>query len=289
MDFMFERVLFATDFSENSFISLECVSEIPGVQEVVLLHVVDATHPSRKGWVHDREIKNSEMELEDQKKHLLAYGIRCKTRVEVITTGDVAEAIVRIAKEEGVSLIVTGARGKGLIQRVLLGGVSKAVLQKSMGNILIIRYRVVESYKGEKYEKFCPGIFAKVLYPTDFSSPASAVVPLLKDLHGLGKVILLNVVTRGETKQEIDTNVDDARRRLEDIAGDLRKAGKEAEIAVRLGSPTDEINLLAEEEDVSLIVMGRHGHGRMREMVVGSTAYMVAKRAKRPILIAGFG
>jgi nucleotide-binding universal stress UspA family protein len=285
--FIFERVLFATDFSEYSFSTLECVSEIPGVREVTLLHVVDATHPSKKGWVYDRDIKNAEIELESQKKHLHESGIQGRVRLEVITSGDVAEAIMSAAKDEEASLIVTGARGKGLIQRVLLGSVSKAVLQRAKGHVLIIRYGVVESFEKAKYEKFCQGIFTRVLYPTDFSYPASAVVPLLKNLEGLRKVIVLHVITRGETKQEIDTYVDDAKRRLETIAGDLRKAGKEAEIAVRLGSPMEEINFLAEEEDVSLIVMGRHGHGRMREMVLGSTAYMVAKRTKRPIFIAG--
>jgi nucleotide-binding universal stress UspA family protein len=115
------------------------------------------------------------------------------------------------------------------------------------------------------------------------------VVPVLEGLEGLGKVILLHVVTRGETEEEIDRSMESARQRLEEIAEGLKRAGKEAEVAVHLGSPSDEIIRLSEEEDVSLIVMGRHGHGRVREMVLGSTAYMVAKRAKRPVLVAGSG
>jgi nucleotide-binding universal stress UspA family protein len=284
---MFSKVLFATDLSIYSSASLECVSEMPGVREVILLNVIDATHPSKRGWVYDDAIKNSEKELENQKKHLLLSGIDARVRVEVITTGEVAETIVRVAKEEDVSLIVTGARGKGLVSRVLLGSVSKGVLQGTRGGVLIIRNRVVELPKGPKYEKLCPGIFSKILFPTDFSDHASAVVPILEGIEGLGKVILLHVVTRGETKEEIDISMETAQQRLEAIAEGLKRAGKEAEVVVHLGSPTDEIIHLAENEDVSLIVMGRHGHGRVREMVLGSTAYMVAKRAKRPVLIAG--
>lgn len=286
---MFAKVLFATDLSPYSSASLECVSEMPGVREVILLNIVDATHPSKRGWVYDNAIKNAEKELENQKNHLLASGIDSMARVEVITTGDVAETIVRVANEVDASLIVTGARGKGLVSRVLLGSVSKGVLQGARGDVLIIRNRVVELPKGPKYEKLCPGIFSKILFPTDFSDHASAVVPILEGLEGLGKVILLHVVTRGETEEEIALSMEAARHRLEAIAESLKTAGKETEVMVHMGSPTDEIINLAEEEDVSLIVMGRHGHGRVREMVLGSTAYMVAKRAKRPVLIAGQG
>lgn len=286
---MFEKVLFATDLSSYSFTSLECVSDMPGVREVILLHVVDATYPSKRGWVYNHVIHESEKELEGQKRHLLESGIPARVRVEAIATGDVAETIVRIAKEEDASLIIVGARGKGLVRRVLLGSVSKGVLQGTRRDVLILRNRVVELPKGPKFEKMCPGIFTKVLFPTDFSDHASVVVPLLESVEGLGNVILFHVVTRGETKEEIDRTMDTARQRLEAIAEDLKQAGKEAEVAVRLGSPTDEILHFAEEEDVSLIVMGRHGHGRVREMVLGSTAYMVAKRATRPVLIAGPG
>ncbi|MDP2796560.1 MAG: universal stress protein [Methanoregula sp.] len=46
---MFEKVLVAMDFSAHSQIILDCICEIPGVKEVVLLHVVDATAPSWHG------------------------------------------------------------------------------------------------------------------------------------------------------------------------------------------------------------------------------------------------
>ena len=47
---MFEKVLVALDFSQYSQKILNRVSEIPGISEVVLLHVIDATSPSRLEW-----------------------------------------------------------------------------------------------------------------------------------------------------------------------------------------------------------------------------------------------
>ena len=42
---MFEKVLIPTDFSRYSSKIIECIAEIPGMKEVVLLHVLDASNP----------------------------------------------------------------------------------------------------------------------------------------------------------------------------------------------------------------------------------------------------
>jgi nucleotide-binding universal stress UspA family protein len=282
---MLDKVLFATDFSDYSRKTLDCISGIPGIGQVLLLHVFDATHASIKGWEYDPEIRKAQKDLEAQEEELIGRGIRASARVEVITSGDVAGTIVQLAKQEKASLIVLGARGRGIIGSVLLGSVSRKVLQMAKTHVLIMRHRVVESFEGTKYEQFCPRILSKVLYPTDFSKPASGVATLLRDLGKVEKVIILHVVSRGEREEEIAASVHEAEERLETISGDLRGAGIDVRAVVRRGSPTDEINRLAEEEDVSLIAMGRHGEGWMKDLVVGSTAYMVTKRTKRPVLV----
>ena len=40
---MFKKVLVATDFSRHAERTLECIGEIPGMEEIVLVHVI---HPS---------------------------------------------------------------------------------------------------------------------------------------------------------------------------------------------------------------------------------------------------
>lgn len=37
---MFEKILVATDFSKHAEKIIDCVGEIPGVKEIVLLHVL---------------------------------------------------------------------------------------------------------------------------------------------------------------------------------------------------------------------------------------------------------
>ncbi|MFZ2412297.1 MAG: universal stress protein, partial [Candidatus Methanoperedens sp.] len=67
---MFEKVLFPTDFSEYAQKTLECIGEIPGIKELMLLHVVDATHPSKHGWTHGPHIENAKILMEEKKEYL---------------------------------------------------------------------------------------------------------------------------------------------------------------------------------------------------------------------------
>ena len=77
---IFDRVLVPTDFSRPARNTLECVAEIPGVKEVILLHVIDASHPSRHGWIYNPEIENAKILLAEKKEHLEGRGLRIETR-----------------------------------------------------------------------------------------------------------------------------------------------------------------------------------------------------------------
>jgi hypothetical protein len=37
---MFKKVLFPTDFSEPARSELDCITSIPGIREIILLHVI---------------------------------------------------------------------------------------------------------------------------------------------------------------------------------------------------------------------------------------------------------
>lgn len=54
-------------------------------------------------------------------------------------TGDPAETICRVAKDEGYDLIVIGNRGRGLFAELLLGSVSHKVIQHAPCPVLVIR------------------------------------------------------------------------------------------------------------------------------------------------------
>jgi len=282
---MFEKVLFPTDFSEYAQKTLECIGEIPGIKELMLLHIVDATHPSKHGWTHGPHIENTKILMDEKKEYLESLGLKVKTKVDVITEGEVYREILRTAENEKVSLIVMGARGKSQIKDLLLGGVSTKVVRHAKTNLLIMRYKLVEDLEGVKHEKFCPMIFSKVLLPTDFSEFAGKTISFIKNIKDIKEIDLLNVVSKGETEEEIEENVNDAKNRLGDIKEELGQAGFMVKDHVRVGNIPEEIISTAEDEDVSLIAMSPHGKGWFKELLMGSTSCAVVRRANRPVLL----
>jgi nucleotide-binding universal stress UspA family protein len=280
---MFEKVLFPTDFSEYARKTLECIGDIPGVKEVVLLHVVDTAHLSKKGLVQDRYIQDASVHLNEEKKNLENIGLKVKVKIEVITGGDVSHAIIEILNKEKTSIVVMGAHGKSLIEGILLGSVATDVLRYGNSHVLIMRHKFGERHGAKKYEKF-PDVFSKVLLPVDFSEPSMETISLVKDLKGIGKAVLVHVVDKGETQVEIDASIQEAKKRLEDIGKDFRSEGIKVKIHALAGSPSESIISLAEEENVSLIILSTLGKGMFRELLLGGTARDVVRRTNRSVL-----
>jgi nucleotide-binding universal stress UspA family protein len=184
-----------------------------------------------------------------------------------------------------VSLIVLGARGKGQIGGILLGSVSTDVLRRSKTSVLIMRHKIIEDLGGRTLEKFCPMILYRVLCPVDFSDYSDSAVDLLIRTEGISDIILLHVVSRGESDAEIRESVEKARARIEEIRDSLSARGVQARTLVSTGDPASEIARIADQEDVSVIWMSSHGKGWFRELLVGSTAQNVATTARRPVII----
>jgi nucleotide-binding universal stress UspA family protein len=285
---MFEKVLLPTDFSTDSERVLRYVKDIPGVQEVILLHVVDATRQSVKGWTHGPEIENAKILLEENRQALEKSGVKTEVQIETIVNpimqGTIPLTILEKADSDNVSLIMMGARGKNTIQEILLGSVSASVIRNATCPVLLMRFPP-ESRTGEKR----PDLFSRVLVPVDFSGPSGFTLSLLKDLPPAGHVILLHVVDRGESEEEIHAVMKEAREKLAIIEKDLAGAGFTVESLVHVGYPPDEINATAERNNVTLILMNPRGEGWTRELrtlFIGSTTNAVIRRADRPVLIA---
>ena len=278
---MFEKVLIPTDFSSHAKKVIECVGEIPGLTELLLLNVV-ARDPLARVWDPVAEVKEAEKRLMNEKNAIKTPGVNVRVKAVSVLDGEVASAIQKVAAEENASLVAMGARGKNLIQSVLLGSVSRNVLRFGDTHLLIMRYRMLESGDMEKY---CARIFAKVLFPMDFSQPAEAALSFLKSMPGIGELVLLNVVSKGETRAEIDEGVKWAAEKLNEISQDLSKDGMKVTSRVVIGNPVEEIRFASDEEDVSLIAMSSQGSVAIKKGRIGSTAYDVANSADRPVLI----
>jgi len=284
---MFENVLLPTDFSQDSQKVLEYVRDIPGIKKVFLLHVVDATRASLRGWEHEPKIENAKILIKENQRVLeqagLVADIEIETLVNTITQGNIPLTILEKAEREKADLIVMGARGKNTIENILLGSVSASVIRHAKTPVLLMRFPPESCSVGSR-----PNLFSHILVPLDFSEPSRDALTCLARIPAPGKVTLLHVVDKGESKEEIQAAVGDAKEKLAGIAHELAGRGLEAEPVVHLGYPPDEIAATADRLSTTLILMSPKGEDWMRELrslFLGSTTNAVVRRAHRPVLI----
>jgi nucleotide-binding universal stress UspA family protein len=282
---MFEKVLFSTDFSEYAKTALHCIAGFPGAREVILFHGVEEVRSPRGGGAISEAFFRPGELLREEKRFLEHLNQNLRVTTAVKTSSDTAGAIIEVAEEKGVSLIILGARGKSQVEGVLLGSVSKAVLRRSRTSVLIMRHKVVEGFPGKTYEMYCPMILSRVLCPVDFSPYSDHAIAQLSMTGGVSEVILLHVVSQGENQGEIDDAVRAAEDQLDAVRSSLAAQGMNARTLVRIGDPALEIARTADEEDTSVIWMSSHGKGWFRELLLGNTVFSVARIARRPVLI----
>jgi nucleotide-binding universal stress UspA family protein len=279
---MFEKVLCATDFSGYAEKITECIEEIPGVKEVVLLHVVDQ---KKLGfWTESQEVlvEKAKLLLDEKKRLFEAAGKTVKT---VVAAGIPSKEILRVADAECVSLIVIGARGMSMLHGLMVGSTSLEVLRYGTISTLLTRYKVVETPAGSELKKYCERKFSKALYPVDARTEPETLVSIVSEMPHPDRVVLVSVVAEGETKSEIDAGVERATQALSALSARLKSDGYNVVFHVHAGDPATEISRVAREEDVSLIVIdarGETGPGRVR--IAGETESVI-RSTDRPVLV----
>jgi len=155
---LFKKILYPTDFSDLAEVAKEYVKKLKeaNAEEVVVLHVIHPLEFSLPAfddpfaldvatiYAHIPEIERAILEshekaLKEIEKELSSLGFKVKT---VMTVGDPKEEIVRVAKEEKVSVIVIGYHGKSLLERILeIGSTAKAVISKAECPVLVVKKR----------------------------------------------------------------------------------------------------------------------------------------------------
>lgn len=137
-------------------------------------------------------------------------------------------------------------------------------------------------------------MFTRILFPTDFSAYANSVFACLPDLKvtGLGEVVLLSVIRPSDVPMPETVNRESLeywRFMLEEQlnVGRMALEGKGLRVITRIeyGNPIEQILSVAEDERVDLIVMGAQGMTAAQELLIGSTAYEVVRRATLPVLL----
>ena len=137
-----------------------------------------------------------------------------------------------------------------------------------------------------------------ILAPIDFSPVTERVVEEAARLAEVmsGSVALLHVVRipqaaseygmeLGSLAQFTTTMEQSADQQLKEVEDGLRERGISVQSVRVTGSPTSDILDQATKLGADYIVIGSHGHTAFYDLVIGSTASAVIKRAVCPVIV----
>ncbi len=280
---LMKKLLIATDFSPPAQKLLNCIDEFRtmGLEEIVLVHVVDIRLGEGLSISLKQEAEERLKQVEDTLKN---KGFRTKLFTPI---GFAASEIVNIARQEEVSLILIGSKGKGVIKEVFLGSTTFDVIRLAETPVLIEKYIKNEE---DQYVNVCISKFDRVLLPIDFSDCSELIIERAKALSGTTKeIVLLTVVEQGESQQEIEASKQEYQRLMAEIAQPLEKLGITVKVRIEEGTPSQKIVATAEAEEVGSILMGTRGRGIIKALLLGSTSDAVARISKRPVLLIPCG
>jgi nucleotide-binding universal stress UspA family protein len=137
-----------------------------------------------------------------------------------------------------------------------------------------------------------------ILAPIDFSSVSDAVIDAAKLLASAthARIVILSVVQPpiitsdygpmlANIGEIIAVGEKTAARRLKRLADHLRTPTQPIDTVHLTGFPAALILEHAKKIDADYIVMGSHGHTALYDLLVGSTAHQVLRKATCPVMI----
>lgn len=280
---MFSKILYPTKFDEFSFPILKGLTclKSAGLKEIVLLYIIDeeAIYFAKESGlpVDIEQIKKTVNEkMQEYINYLKSMELTVKTK---ITSGKIVNEIVKEAKLENVSLIVTGRHKRHVVDELFIGSTTDGVVKKSPLPILVVKYHTIRIIEGKLTEQFCPNLFRKILYATDWSEYAERAKNYIPFLYNAGarEVGVIHVMEDG-SREEND-------KKLNILKQELEKIGFKVTSHLIHGKPYKEIINLASEKDSSLILMGSHGKGFIKGILLGSVSQRVLEYSDRSVLI----
>ncbi|SIS84915.1 universal stress protein [Paracoccus saliphilus] len=192
-----------------------------------------------------------------------------------------------ILEQDGVGPVVSRLRKGDLLEavkdfeqemRVIVIGKRGEAADFATGHLGSNLERVVRSAKVPVFvasRAFQP--INKVLAAYDGSKSTEAAIarmiksPTFEELD-------ITLVYAGEEQPAIQGKLDDAAQRL-------AAAGRQVTTRIVPGEPETALDKLVSEEGFDLLVMGTHGHRRIRSLIIGSTTTAMIQACKVPVLL----
>jgi len=284
------KYLLAVDGSDQSLDATRAFDALSSGEKLVVLHVVNVPgipYPTFGAGVAkdlsmavDKAMREEGERVVDQAVSLLPLhpGLVAK-RLE---NGTPAEVILTMVKDEGIDLVVLGARGMGQIREQMFGSVSHRVMTHAPCSTLIVKKPLrkiqhvlipVESQEdGEAVVRF--------LKKKPFREPMSAtvlhVIPFSEPVWPVGAMISPEFRKEMIAYGEKFTN---------GISTELKQMGHQAKGVVVVGAPSHTIMEEADKHAADVIMMRTHSRSGVSRFLLGSVSHSVVHHTETSILL----
>jgi nucleotide-binding universal stress UspA family protein len=281
-------ILHPTDYTERSRQAFELACRIAREQDsrLLVLHVPEPVYVSSIGMAPLPPLPKGYRGAWESQLRLMRPrdpNVRVEYRLE---EGDVAAAILRVAREEQSDLIVMSGRERTRLGRLLAGGVTEGVERKAPCPVLRLHAQRAGSADRATGDDSRGSDLIKtkaILHPTDFSQPARQGFEVACSLaRALGSELVVahvaplsdlycGSVYRGEVETELHRMV----------ASDPTV---QARWVLLGGDPATEILSMAREDWCDLVVMGARHRTGLRRLFGESVTEKVRRKAPRPVV-----
>ncbi len=314
-----QRILFPTDFSscaEGAYRHAAWLALRFGA-ELHVLHVVESEAAPERAWPEEPGTGHLQITLTDVCEDL---GLPAPVEagddslgdswddIELVETEvvgrDPAEAILDVAADEDVDLVVMGTHGRRGWRRGALGSVAEAVARRAPCPVLTVRpldapggvawppRRVLAAVDGETlgldaggavlYDD--PVVPASVLWAARLAVAYGAPLDLLY-VAPVARLTAVGPHADARARTEARQRLIGMSYMLRDALADDSVGGLRVHIAVRSGPTAETIDTVAAENGAHLLVVGTHGRQGAGRVLLGSVAETVTRTAPCPVLV----
>lgn len=140
----YRRVLVAVDFSPSSLPALAAARAVAPAAELVVLHAYEVPFEDRlrssglaEEILDQYRLIAQRQALQGMRSLLAAAGLSPDAVVTLVMQGDPSSLVIEQEQERDCDLIVVGKHGESTLEAILLGSVTRHVLQASQGDVLV--------------------------------------------------------------------------------------------------------------------------------------------------------
>lgn len=291
-----ERILCATDFSDVSGTVIPYGIEMAKKLDAKLYvcHVIDLPAISVYGESVFDPLSHQQYFIDFARKEmdnrLSGEDVDWEP---LISIGQTTDEIARLVAEKAIDMVVTATHGRSGLKRFFLGSVTERLMRILPCPLLVLRAEGMA--EGEEFRGRFP--FRNILVAYDFSKDSEEAfrtsLSIAQEFESNLHIVHVVEPTAykdflkfpGETGEPLPGDIHDTlKENLLALVPTEAFNWCEIQAEILVGKPYAELVSYAGEKGIDLIALGVRGHGKVEELLVGSTTDRVIRRAPCPVL-----